>query len=178
MINVGRVDCSTYIYFIKVNIIIVMTLSNDRVEENSPDLHQISLLEEKLQVARHREKVGEVIIRKQVETRMVHLPIRREKLIVEKVGRNPEKLAEVVVTEETINGFSYDELSQNNNFALEQSRFVSLSTARELLTDLAALPASAKLKVRLEIATDSSEDENLSAKVIDICDRDKSENFN
>ena len=148
-----------------------MTLSNERLEENSSDLHKISLLEEKLQVARRREKVGEVIIRKQVETRMVHLPIRREKLIVEKVGQNAEKLAEVVIAEETVNGFSYDELSQNNSFALEQSRFVSLATAKELLRELAESPASAKLKVRVEIVTDNSADKDLADKVTDICSR-------
>lgn len=148
-----------------------MALSNDRVSADSLDVQQISLLEEKLQVARRREKVGEVIIRKQVETRMVHLPIRREKLIVEKTGKNAERLAEVIISEEKVNGFSYDELNRSNNFNLEQSQFVSPVVARELLSELAQLPASAKLKVRLEILREDSEDQNLALKVKNICDR-------
>lgn len=83
-----------------------MTLSNNRLSEiNSPESYQISLLEEKLQVAHRKQKVGEVVIRKQVETRMINIPIRREKLIVERIGENPEQLTEVVVAEETVNGF-------------------------------------------------------------------------
>jgi stress response protein YsnF len=55
-----------------------MTLSNDkRSEINSAELYQISLLEEKLQVSRRKEKVGEVVIRKQFETRMISIPLRR-----------------------------------------------------------------------------------------------------
>jgi len=149
-----------------------MTLSNDRqAETGSLEIHQISLLEEKLQVARRKEKIGEVVIRKQVETRMVHLPIRREKLIVEKVGKNPERLAEIVLTEETVNGIKYDELDRNNNIDINQSKFVSLSTARELLSTLAQSPTSAQTKVRLEIITNGSEDELLLSQVKDICDR-------
>lgn len=149
-----------------------MTLSNDRqAEANSSLTYQISLLEEKLQVARRKEKVGEVVIRKQVETRMVHLPIRREKLIIEKVGKNPERLAEVVLTEETVNGFKYDELDRQNNLDINQSKFISLANAQELLSALAQLPASAQTNVRLEIITNGSEDESLLSKVREVCDR-------
>ncbi|MEL6930019.1 MAG: DUF2382 domain-containing protein [Cyanobacteria bacterium J06600_6] len=148
-----------------------MTLNNNHLKDNSLALEKISLLEEKLQVARRREKVGEVVIRKQVETRMVQLPIRREKLIVEKVGQNAEKLAEVILTEETLNGFNYDELNNGDSLDLHQSKFISPIAARELLSALAELSTSAKLKVRLEIATDSSEDSDLRLKVKDICER-------
>jgi len=149
-----------------------MTLSNDRqIEAGSLEAYQISLLEEKLQVARRQEKVGEVVIRKRVETRMIHMPIRREKLIVEKIGNNPEKLAEIIINEETVNGFKYDELGSNNSFDLNQSKYLSLSTAQELLTALNELSTSAKTKIRLEIVTDVTEDKSLSSKVQDICDR-------
>ena len=149
-----------------------MTLSNDsQAKKSSLEAYQISLLEEKLQVARRKQKVGEVVIRKQVETRMVHIPIRREKLIVEKTGSNPERLAEVVINEETVNGLKYDELNQNNNLDINQSKFVSLPVAIELLSALAQLPASAQTSVRLEIVTNDSEDKLLLSKVKDICDR-------
>lgn len=149
-----------------------MTLSNDRQAEiDSLDLHQISLLEEKLQVARRRQKVGEVVIRKQVETRIVQLPIRREKLIVEKIGKNPEQIAEVIIAEEMVNGLSYDELSHKNNFALEQTKFISLDTARKLLAELAELPDSGKLKLRLDLFSDAIAADKLPSPVKQICDR-------
>lgn len=149
-----------------------MTLSNDRVEADLDvsSLQQISLLEEKLQVARRREKVGEVVIRKQVETRMVHLPIRREKLIVERIGNDTEKLAEVIISEETVNGIKYDDLSQDNNLDQSQSKFVSLSVAKELLSKLEELPSSNRAKIRLEIVTNNPESE-LSAEIKNLCDR-------
>ena len=149
-----------------------MTSSNDRqIEASSLEAHQITLLEEKLQVARRKEKVGEAVIRKQVETRIVRLPVRREKLIVEKIGEHPEKLAEVIINEETVNGFKYDELNDRNDLDLNQSKFVPLSTARELLSMLAELPSDTQIKVRLDISTNGSEDKLIGLKIKDICDR-------
>ena len=149
-----------------------MTLSNDReIEADSLEAQKIFLLEEKLQVARRKKKVGEVIVRKQVETRMVRLPIRREKLIVEKLGENPEKLAEVVINEETFNGLKYDELNNSQDLDLNQSKFISLATAKELLATLTQLSPNAQIKVRLDIATNGSEDKSLGLKIKDICDR-------
>lgn len=46
----------------------------------------IPLLEERLNVIRRRQKIGEIVIRREVETRIVEVPIRREKLIVEQVS--------------------------------------------------------------------------------------------
>ncbi len=46
----------------------------------------IQLVEERLVVNRQRVKVGEVSVRRVVETEMVEIPIRREKLVVEKIG--------------------------------------------------------------------------------------------
>lgn len=148
-----------------------MTLSNDRRSEiNSPESYQISLLEEKLQVARRKQKVGEVVIRKQVETRMISIPIRREKLIVERIGENPEQLTEVVVAEETVNGFKYNELDGNNSLSVNRSLFLSLANAEELLTDIKQLSSTANTKIRIEIVTNSSDRETLS-ELKKICDR-------
>lgn len=47
---------------------------------------KIQLFGERLVVNRKRVKVGEVSIRRVVETEMVEVPIRREKLVVEKTG--------------------------------------------------------------------------------------------
>ncbi|MEN9520294.1 MAG: hypothetical protein RLZZ381_2882 [Cyanobacteriota bacterium] len=140
-----------------------MTLSNDkRSEINSAELYQISLLEEKLQVSRRKEKVGEVVIRKQFETRTINIPLRREKLIVERIGENPEKLTEVVVAEEAVNGFKYHELNNNDSLCLHKSQFLSPSTAQELLADIRQLSSTANIKIRLEIVTNCSDSKTLS----------------
>ena len=55
----------------------------------------IRLLEERVVVERGKRKIGEVIVRKEVGTRMVQVPVRYEKLIVEEVGSEPRQLAEI-----------------------------------------------------------------------------------
>lgn len=62
----------------------------------------LRLLEEKLVIERKKRKVGEVIVRKVVETRMVQVPVRREKLIVEQLDPQHQQLAEIDLGEETI----------------------------------------------------------------------------
>jgi sporulation protein YlmC with PRC-barrel domain len=62
----------------------------------------IRLLEERVVVERNKRKVGEVIVRKEIETRMVEVPIRYEKLIVEQVSPEHKQLAEINLGQETI----------------------------------------------------------------------------
>ncbi|WP_193195703.1 DUF2382 domain-containing protein [Nostoc sp. MG11] len=62
----------------------------------------IRLLEERLFVETGKRKVGEVIVRKQIETRMIQVPIRREKLIVEQVSPEHKQLAEIDLGEQEI----------------------------------------------------------------------------
>lgn len=148
-----------------------MTLSNDKQANiNSPQAYQISLLEEKLQIARRKQKVGEVIVRKVVETKVVTIPIRREKLIVERIGNNPEILTEVVISEEKVNGFKYDELDDHDTFNISKSHFISFSEAQKLLADIEQLSLVASSKVRLEIVSSCGEDQEA---IQDICDRNQ-----
>ena len=64
----------------------------------------IRLLGERVVVERSKRKVGEVIVRKEIETRMVQveIPVRREKLIVEQVSPERKKLAEIDLGQEEI----------------------------------------------------------------------------
>ncbi len=68
-------------------------LSNDLAERQPAA--QVRLLEERLVVDLHKRKVGEVIVRKEIETRIVEVPIRREILIVEQVDPEFKRLAVV-----------------------------------------------------------------------------------
>jgi Domain of unknown function (DUF2382) len=74
----------------------------------------IKLLEERLVVDRNKRKVGEIIVRKQIETRMVTIPVRRERLIVEQLSPEPKELANIDLGEEQINHVepSVDSLQQ------------------------------------------------------------------
>lgn len=120
---------------------------------NSSTTDHIPLLEEQLQVTRRQRKIGEVVIRKQVETQMVQVPIRREKLIVERIGQNPQQLAEIVVGSETVNGYNYEEIDSTNSLHITKSNFLDLSTAQALLKALEKLEAANNAKIRLEIVT-------------------------
>ena len=128
----------------------------------------ISLLEEKLLVTRRRQKVGEVVVRKRVETRIAHVPIKREVLIVERIGKNPKKLTEVVISENRVNGFKYEELNSNEYLYISQSNYLDLQTVRELLEAVANLSSATHAKIRLEIVTNSSEHQTEHQ---DVCDR-------
>ncbi|MDY6901250.1 MAG: DUF2382 domain-containing protein [Cyanobacteriota bacterium] len=82
------------------------------VEEIEEDI--IRLLGERLVVERSKRKIGEVIIRKEIETRMIQIPVRREKLIIEEPGHEPKQLAEIDLGEEEI---SQDEYQQGQSIA-------------------------------------------------------------
>jgi stress response protein YsnF len=60
----------------------------------------IPWLEERLIVDQKKRKVGEVVVRKEIETEIIEVPVQREKLIVEQVGAEPKQLAEIDLTEE------------------------------------------------------------------------------
>ncbi|PSN15562.1 hypothetical protein C7293_06835 [filamentous cyanobacterium CCT1] len=69
----------------------------------------IQLVEERLVVNRRRVKVGEVSVRRVVETEVIEVPIRREKLVVEKIGEG-EPIVEVKLGEPRLlgNALSFD----------------------------------------------------------------------
>jgi len=68
----------------------------------------IRLLGERVVVDRNKRKVGEVIVRKVIETRMVQVqvPVRHEKLIVEQVSPERKQLAEIDLGKRNFLGLS------------------------------------------------------------------------
>ena len=74
-------------------------LENDRVlsEDTLKILSQdiVRLVEERLVVNRSKRKIGEVIVRKEIETRIIQVPVRYEKLIVEQVSPERKQLVEI-----------------------------------------------------------------------------------
>lgn len=86
----------------------------------------IRLLGERVVVNRNKRKVGEVIVRKEIETRMVQVqvPVRHEKLIIEQVSPEHKQLAEIDLTSGEVSGI---ELSENASQELEIDRLDKLT---------------------------------------------------
>jgi Domain of unknown function (DUF2382) len=91
----------------------------------------IPLLEERLMVNFTRQKIAEIVVRKEIETHIINVPIQREKLIVEQLTPTYKRLAEVdlgkIFFAEEI---SKDELKVNGelNLNVESKDNVSLSS--------------------------------------------------
>ncbi|MGK7947717.1 MAG: YsnF/AvaK domain-containing protein [Xenococcaceae cyanobacterium] len=110
----------------------------------------------------------QAFVRKQVETKMIQVPIRQELLIVEKIGKTPDQIARVVVGEEKVNGFKYKELNNSDRLYTTTTNYLELRTAQELLEAIENLASGSNSKVRLEIVTNYSEHQ---LKHQDLCDR-------
>jgi hypothetical protein len=97
----------------------------------------IRLLEEKLNISRNKRKAGEVIIRKTVETRMVEVPVRWEKLIIEQVGDEQKRLAEVDLSQGEILGIELVQPGEATQHPTVKGQFISLESARDVLEAIA-----------------------------------------
>jgi Domain of unknown function (DUF2382) len=111
---------------------------------------QIRLLEERLVVDRHKRKVGEVIVRKEIETRFVRVPIQREVLIVEQVDPEFKQLAVVDL------GQIDDERTESSPTIA--ANFTSPTTAIEFLKSLRDRSPSAASDVRMNIVLEDADD--------------------
>jgi stress response protein YsnF len=111
----------------------------------------IRLLEERLLVDRHRRKVGEVIVRKVIETHTVEVPVRREKLIVEQVSPEQKQLAVLDLHE--LNGASeLDGTAVELNHPVTEESFDSVDPAGNRFTQAQSIsgqPISVRLASRI-----------------------------
>jgi len=94
-------------------------LSDDTPKVVSQDV--IRLLGERLVVDRSKHKVGEVIVRKEIETRIIQVPVRYEKLIVEQVSPEHKQLVEIDLGQAEVAGIElaetanpYHEITHNS----------------------------------------------------------------
>jgi hypothetical protein len=84
-------------------------------------------------VGRTRRKVGEIIVRKQIETRLVEVPVRREKLIVEQVGGSDKPLAEIDLGIGEVVGVDLTTKDALSGAVVVRGTFSSLMTVAQLL---------------------------------------------
>ncbi len=134
-------------------------LETDEDDENLDivDREVIRLLEERLVINRSKRKVGEVIVRKEIETRMVQVPIQWEKLIVEQVGDDPKVLAEIDLGEGNITGIDLTETKSDRQEPTVKAEFTSVQKASKILNAIASQPRHGCVKVRLEIVLEDKQ---------------------
>ncbi|OKH29342.1 hypothetical protein NIES1031_00590 [Chroogloeocystis siderophila 5.2 s.c.1] len=129
----------------------------------------IRLLGERVIVDRNKRKVGEVIVRKEIETRMVEIPVRREKLIVEQVSPERKQLAEIELGQQELTGIELREGEVNQltqsfgtkigsvNGLTVSGEFDSPKIASLLLNAIALERRQGCKKVRIEIVVEDAE---------------------
>lgn len=106
---------------------------NQMVEKQALSQQSIQLLEERLLVNRTRRKVGEIIVRKHIETRMVEVPVHREKLIIEQVGSSGKPLAEIDLGIGEVVGVDLATKDTLSAAIAVKGTFSSLTTVAQLL---------------------------------------------
>lgn len=127
---------------------IVPATVNDSDDTSLEDI--IHLLEERLVVKLKKRKIGEVIVRKEIHTKMVQVPVKWEKLIVEQVSPEHQQLAEIDLGHEEIGT-----IEQNKPAITDKStvtgEFTSPKTASLLLDAIANRRHHGCKKIRVEI---------------------------
>lgn len=151
---------------------------------------KISLLEERLIVDLIRRKVGEIVIRKEIETCLlqVEIPVRREKLIVEQLSPEYKRLAEIDLGQEPIADGSIVNPSQatvQGSISIEpdaqylsinwpqssqkriQRTFNSIESAKNLLDEIAGCFDSDSETINIEIVLKDSEHQQVYQSLFD-----------
>lgn len=117
----------------------------------------VRLLEERLVVDRKKRKIGEVIVRKEIETRMVEVPVRREKLIVEQVSPERKQLASFAVGESPIDGVEFAEDSTPFTQSTVSGEFTSARAASQFLAAIASQPDPGLQKIQISIVVENAD---------------------
>lgn len=117
----------------------------------------VRLLEERLVVDRKKRKVGEVIVRKEIETHMVEVPVRREKLIVEQVSPERKQLASFAVGQSPIDGVEFAEDFTSSTQSTVSGEFTSAKAASQFLQAIASQPAPGLQRIQLSIVVENAD---------------------
>ncbi|MBE9130068.1 DUF2382 domain-containing protein [Coleofasciculus sp. LEGE 07092] len=129
----------------------------------------IRLLEERLVVSRSKQKVGEVVVRKEIDTRIVEVPVRREKLIIEQVGTETKQLAEIDLGKGEVQGVEHCSVSSADIGYTVKGEFVSPRALSHLLDAIALQKHHGCSKIRVEVVVDSQGLQETYQKMFDRC---------
>jgi len=153
-------------------------VENQSVTESDDTIHVVEeeivrLLEERLVVNRSKWKVGEVIVRKEIETEIVQVPLRHEKLIIniEQVGVETKQLAEIDLAkgEVTRSDTIHQSVSSSDTSSTVMGEFLSPKAASNLLEAIALQKHHGCAKVRVELVVDNPELQETYQKMFDRC---------
>lgn len=136
---------------------------DNKFDDKDDVIPTISLLEERLIARIDRHKVGEIVIRKEVETQVIEIPIRREKLIVEQISPVYKQIAIIdLSSDRDLSIETNTETSYKSSELIFKEEFESVKSAIEFLEAIVHLPDAAQANVKIEIKKDS----NIEQKVI------------
>ena len=172
--SISKVDTSQKTVFVNSNPNRLETRATaDASSQQSEVVEEevIRLLQEELVVERNKQKVGEVVVRKEIETRMVEVPIRREKLVVEQVGSEGKPLAEIDLGKGQITGIDEDLISFEpvEEGTTVKGEFFSLKAASDILEAIALQPNPGCAKVRVELVLEDPENQTAYQAMFDRC---------
>ncbi|MFN6483876.1 MULTISPECIES: YsnF/AvaK domain-containing protein [unclassified Nostoc] len=147
--------------------------------EQVPEEQIIRLLEERLFVESSKRKVGEVIVRKVIETRMVQVPVRHEKLIVEQISPEHKQLAEIDLGQGEIAGVDLTagerlEATRFDNGLTVSGEFSSPKIANLLLNAIALERNHGCKQVRVTIAVEDESHQKKYQEWFDRCSKGQS----
>lgn len=130
--------------------------NSDRLDNiNTPRIVEeeaIRLLEERLVVDRSKHKIGEVIVRKAIETQIVEVPVRREKLIVEQVSPEHRQLAEIDLSHGDLSAVEIaNAMTTDRQQAVVRGEFISPGAASQFLDAIAKTHHHGCEKIQIEI---------------------------
>jgi len=141
----------------------------------------VRLLEERLVINRSKRKIGEVVVRKEIETRIVEVPVQREKLIIEQVGAETIQLAEIDLGHGEVTGVELRDAAHSatlqpealtsDNRPTVTGEFLSPKAASNLLEAIALQGRHGCAKIRVELVLDNPELQETYQKMFDRCSR-------
>lgn len=123
----------------------------------------ISLLEERLVIDSQKRKVGEVIVRKEIETRIVEVPVRREKLIVEQISPTFKQLA--VVDLGQIHETEFDRIAAVQTPSLDPSahKFDDTHAAIQFLEAIASKSSGSQQTIHISVVVTDKLDQSFNS---------------
>jgi stress response protein YsnF len=133
----------------------------------------IALLEERLIVEFAHRKIGEVVIRKEIESHTLHVqvPVRREKLIVEQVSPEYKRLAEIDLGQNTVEKIATDnhrvafvkEIAETSEIKSVETKPIDITASVDtpeaaiaLLTELTQMPSHDFKRICIEVTLKDS----------------------
>jgi Domain of unknown function (DUF2382) len=110
----------------------------------------IQLLAERLVATQRKQKVGEVVIRKEVSTHIIEVPVRQEKLIIEQISPQYKKIADITPEQGEVNTVG-THATEGLSVGTFQGHFLSAKSASEFLSTIAEITQGDQAAVEINI---------------------------